>query len=75
MRKDEAAYGQGLGKDTAAFMSGIRKDEAAFGTGLEKDVLTTKSDLAMKEADYANRLAARTRADKTRMMQQAATAF
>ena len=77
LEKDSAAFGQALGKDTAGYQSGLRKDEADFGSGIRKDEaqfgsgirkseLTLESDLRMKEADYANRLEARTRADQSK---------
>ena len=77
LEKDSAAFGQALGKDTAGYQSGLRKDEAQFGSGIRKDEasygsnirkseLTLESDLRMKEADYANRLEARTRADQSK---------
>ncbi len=77
LRKDEASYGSGLRKDEAQFGSGIRKDEAQYGSGIRKDEalfgsdirkteLTLESDLRMKEADFGNRLEARTRADQAK---------
>lgn len=66
LRKDEAQYGSGLRKDEATFGSGIRKDEATFGSDIRKSELTLESDLRMKEADFGNRLEARTRADQAK---------
>ena len=66
LRKDEAQFGSGLRKDEATFGSGIRKDEALFGSDIRKSELTLESDLRMKEADFGNRLEARTRADQAK---------
>tara|TARA_Y100000401_G_scaffold72133_1_gene58188 strand:+ start:9084 stop:10259 length:1176 start_codon:yes stop_codon:yes gene_type:complete len=75
LSKDSSTHSSGIRKDEAQFGSGIRKDEAQFGSGIRKDELTLESDLRMKEADYANRLEARTRADQSKRSTQRARGF
>ena len=75
LSKDSDTHSSGIRKDEAQFGSGIRKDEAQFGSGIRKSELTLESDLRMKEADYANRLEARTRADQASRSTKRARGF